>query len=116
MQEEFPRPRGVRVPAAGRVVRADVHPVQPDLAALDAGKGLGQADLAGPDRLDLGPGEDEACLPGLENVVFVQRFFVPGDDLAPIPLRLLRPVPILDRKSTRLNSSHVKISYAVFCL
>src|SRR5690606_40541806 len=30
----------------------------------------------------------------------------PGDDL----------VRILDRKSTRLNSSHVKISYAVFCL
>src|SRR5690606_41303933 len=29
-----------------------------------------------------------------------------------------REVPILwgDRKSTRLNSSHVKISYAVFCL
>src|SRR5436309_11781003 len=32
------------------------------------------------------------------------------------------PVPVLDRppppdrKSTRLNSSHVKISYAVFCL
>src|SRR6266511_5090819 len=24
--------------------------------------------------------------------------------------------PTLDRKSTRLNSSHVKISYAVFCL
>src|SRR5690606_41719609 len=24
--------------------------------------------------------------------------------------------PNLDRKSTRLNSSHVKISYAVFCL
>src|SRR5436309_9031069 len=26
------------------------------------------------------------------------------------------PVPHQDRKSTRLNSSHVKISYAVFCL
>src|SRR6266511_5284257 len=26
------------------------------------------------------------------------------------------PVGGLDRKSTRLNSSHVKISYAVFCL
>src|SRR5579883_3585890 len=26
------------------------------------------------------------------------------------------PPGILDRKSTRLNSSHVKISYAVFCL
>src|SRR5690349_22897176 len=25
-------------------------------------------------------------------------------------------VPCLDRKSTRLNSSHVEISYAVFCL
>src|SRR5690554_656084 len=27
-----------------------------------------------------------------------------------------RPVLTLDRKSTRLNSSHVRISYAVFCL
>src|SRR5690606_41238130 len=26
------------------------------------------------------------------------------------------PGVVLDRKSTRLNSSHVKISYAVFCL
>src|SRR5690606_14655325 len=26
------------------------------------------------------------------------------------------PAPNADRKSTRLNSSHVKISYAVFCL
>src|SRR5690606_41164650 len=26
------------------------------------------------------------------------------------------PFPYIDRKSTRLNSSHVKISYAVFCL
>src|SRR5690606_40561054 len=32
----------------------------------------------------------------------------------PQPLRLQRPAP--DRRSTRLNSSHVKISYAVFCL
>src|SRR3712207_6981140 len=26
------------------------------------------------------------------------------------------PVPFADRKSTRLNSSHANISYAVFCL
>src|SRR3712207_8470119 len=26
------------------------------------------------------------------------------------------PVPVKDRKSTRLNSSHANISYAVFCL
>src|SRR5690606_42137029 len=29
---------------------------------------------------------------------------------------LIRPAAPQDRKSTRLNSSHVKISYAVFCL
>src|SRR5256885_12742676 len=28
----------------------------------------------------------------------------------------LLPAPLLDRKSTRLNSSHLVISYAVFCL
>src|SRR3989442_11715825 len=31
------------------------------------------------------------------------------------PARPVEVVP-LDRKSTRLNSSHVRISYAVFCL
>src|SRR5690606_40206192 len=29
--------------------------------------------------------------------------------------RIARALSALDRKSTRLNSSHVKISYAVFC-
>src|SRR5690606_41691031 len=37
-----------------------------------------------------------------------------GSLLAP-PLRL-PPSSDIDRKSTRLNSSHVKSSYAVFCL
>src|SRR2546422_2174400 len=32
------------------------------------------------------------------------------------PHRVYDPAPILDRKSTRLNSSHGYISYAVFCL
>src|SRR5690606_42050797 len=33
------------------------------------------------------------------------------------PRGLIEPIgQCLDRKSTRLNSSHVKISYAVFCL
>src|SRR3712207_8440167 len=31
-------------------------------------------------------------------------------------LRQRRPPPPQDRKSTRLNSSHANISYAVFCL
>src|SRR5204863_9368765 len=49
----------------------------------------------------------------------------PHARLRPLPdrgllgLRVRGPVPpdaIRDRKSTRLNSSHVEISYAVFCL
>src|SRR5690606_21075948 len=32
------------------------------------------------------------------------------------PLDYNTGIPTQDRKSTRLNSSHVKISYAVFCL
>src|SRR5690625_5871069 len=41
-----------------------------------------------------------------------------GTRTAPMPLlyRLLYEVLGEDRKSTRLNSSHVAISYAVFCL
>src|SRR5690349_23156847 len=44
----------------------------------------------------------------------------PALDLMPEPVAEV-PVPatgsgIRDRKSTRLNSSHVEISYAVFCL
>src|SRR5690606_41741224 len=34
----------------------------------------------------------------------------------PAPVELVQVGPRRDRKSTRLNSSHVKISYAVFCL
>src|SRR5215469_16598974 len=35
---------------------------------------------------------------------------------APLRTGLVRAAPERDRKSTRLNSSHVEISYAVFCL
>src|SRR5207302_11341326 len=40
--------------------------------------------------------------------------FIHGDALGS-PLSS-KSVDLIDRKSTRLNSSHVKISYAVFCL
>src|SRR5699024_11867589 len=35
---------------------------------------------------------------------------------SPAELELMRKASDIDRKSTRLNSSHVSISYAVFCL
>src|SRR5690554_6994879 len=36
--------------------------------------------------------------------------------MSPVPFMMLKPGLAADRKSTRLNSSHVRISYAVFCL
>src|SRR5439155_19206259 len=44
-----------------------------------------------------------------------QDHLVPRDGVVALP-RSAAPVGIGDRKSTRLNSSHVAISYAVFCL
>src|SRR3989442_6257510 len=55
----------------------------------------------------------------------LKRYKRPGDVLGVVGCmaqrlgpKLLERVPQvdLDRKSTRLNSSHVRISYAVFCL
>src|SRR5690606_41593233 len=41
---------------------------------------------------------------------------LPDDQRAVFLLKEVAHLPLRDRKSTRLNSSHVKISYAVFCL
>src|SRR5258707_2278517 len=54
----------------------------------------------------------------------VGRCLRPDGDHAPVgaaavgvhPTRAARRRPRTDRKSTRLNSSHANISYAVFCL
>src|SRR5690606_41021465 len=48
------------------------------------------------------------ALPGLETVQGAVGGLLTSEDG--------RTVTGVDRKSTRLNSSHVKISYAVFCL
>src|SRR6266496_4340080 len=42
-------------------------------------------------------------------------FSIPGG-VGQTDLTVSRPFTLPDRKSTRLNSSHVEISYAVFCL
>src|SRR5438477_11494254 len=46
----------------------------------------------------------------------IARFRELGLDLVPGTGLLAAAVPAADRKSTRLNSSHMSISYAVFCL
>src|SRR5439155_13415578 len=43
-------------------------------------------------------------------------YFYYSDPYRYVLLRAINAGGVLDRKSTRLNSSHVAISYAVFCL
>src|SRR2546430_12329942 len=68
---------------------------------------------------------DEICRPDSSSSVAplaIQRWlnvptlFQSLADLFLGELLLLRPILGRDRKSTRLNSSHSQISYAVFCL
>src|SRR5690625_6400722 len=64
-------------------------------------------------------GDGVRFLPGMETLVFVELglFFAVG--LLQLVYAIAghgRPAPCRDRKSTRLNSSHVAISYADFCL
>src|SRR5690625_6533407 len=49
-----------------------------------------------------------------ENVRVVE--YDDGEEIHSIVLSRAGEMKIVDRKSTRLNSSHVAISYAVFCL
>src|SRR5690606_42166078 len=51
------------------------------------------------------------------NVRINEWYATGSSDSNPDFIELANPEPFpVDRKSTRLNSSHVKISYAVFCL
>src|SRR5437870_6666404 len=54
----------------------------------------------------------------VSSVFVVGATLMEGDAAVPVTFAVTTPRPWLttDRKSTRLNSSHVAISYAVFCL
>src|SRR5436309_12593793 len=69
------------------------------------------------DRHRCGRRRDEAEVPRAHRLP-LDRHALAGQHLAERGDRLAhaREGPTEDRKSTRLNSSHVKISYAVFCL
>src|SRR5947207_9949508 len=62
----------------------------------------------------------DVCLHKLPVTFVLDRAGITGDDGPShhgiFDLTFLRAMPGLDRKSTRLNSSHTVISYAVFCL
>src|SRR3712207_7071982 len=71
--------------------------------------GAGDAGGGGDDEPAVtGEGEGPVAGVGLDPVV-------PGAQAAEVPAGG-RAAGVVDRKSTRLNSSHANISYAVFCL
>src|SRR5690606_40300328 len=52
----------------------------------------------------------------LEHRLDIERALLFGERKEDVANKRRMTGGLLDRKSTRLNSSHVKISYAVFCL
>src|SRR5690606_41056413 len=63
----------------------------------------------------------QRCLEAVDAVVGAEHFLRhldghAGDDSPQFGKTIIDVVTTADRKGTRLNSSHVKISYAVFCL
>src|SRR5690625_2190159 len=84
-----------------RSVLADHHGFSNDIRSL-----VGRADATGVDAIG-GLGSTDA-----PDHTRLRRLLTPE-----FTMRRLRELePRVDRKSTRLNSSHVAISYAVFCL
>src|SRR3712207_7385557 len=61
------------------------------------------------------PGEDLPERVDVAAAADVRQPVVP-EPAAPLRRRATGPRAVPDRKSTRLNSSHANISYAVFCL
>src|SRR5690606_40250114 len=57
---------------------------------------------------------EAARLDGLKGFGMFRYITIPS--VRPALVVVLTTIAMADRKSTRLNSSHVKISYAVFCL
>src|SRR5699024_11502106 len=85
-----------------------LHDALPILVAGDTFYGIAYAN-------DMSMSDLEALNPGID----INRLMV-GDvlnvkELTPV-LSVQTVEEVTDRKSTRLNSSHVSISYAVFCL
>src|SRR3989442_7607512 len=76
--------------------------------------------LASVPRLDAPPAREHGRLHGIPGQVPAATAWPDGCRFHPrCPYawdRCRAEAPPLDRKSTRLNSSHVRISYAVFCL
>src|SRR5688572_30949854 len=91
-------------PAATQIYTLSLHDALPILAEI------GQREI---ERI----GQLPRTVDGLGEIGKQPRHLRGGFDV-PLPIHPQQPAGIvdIDRKSTRLNSSHSQISYAVFCL
>src|SRR5690606_40598083 len=90
------------------------YPAQPDLRSFPTRRSS-DLDTLKADALVYISGGYFGETPKESTIRAVRRFFR-YYFLGLVMRALGKPVAIIDRKSTRLNSSHVKISYAVLCL
>src|SRR5207248_7168165 len=96
------RPQGIGPPLPGEACKGLTH-LDPEQGVLDPALGLVHVAL------------------GRDHVVIAREDHrrLGGNELCGVSEQSLEPAQLvveLDRKSTRLNSSHRTISYAVFCL
>src|SRR5437773_4626366 len=59
---------------------------------------------------------DATIKPGASGTILPEQSLKVGTPVCKICVETAAPILQTDRKSTRLNSSHITISYAVFCL
>src|SRR5690606_21164262 len=112
-----------RILGRRQAVVEDTPGVTRDRVAYDAewaGRGFTVVDSGGwdPDARERAAeiaAQAEIAAATADVVLFVVEATVGATDADEAAVRMLRRTK-KDRKSTRLNSSHVKISYAVFCL
>jgi hypothetical protein len=81
VEEQLANAERIVVPAVPLGPRGDVGADEPRLVALDPRIGVREVDLAGPDGLDLGPGQHDAGLELLVDRVLVACPPVEGDRL-----------------------------------
>ena len=84
MEQQLPGTHGIVVVAVALFVWRDVHSFEKDLPVLHPGIRLLDGGFAISQGLDLGPGQHDTRLPGLEDVVIVRRLGVAGDRMLPL--------------------------------
>src|SRR5699024_12481218 len=100
-------------------------PVQPTLRALHSFPPRRSSDLEDL-ALAYTPGVAEPCKVIAKDEEAAYKYTIKSNTIAVVSdgsavlglgnIGAKAAMPVVDRKSTRLNSSHVPISYAVFCL